>query len=132
MTELVAGRSGDARRIAITLDDGFRDNLEHALPVFKRHAAPFTIYVCPGFSDRTAELWWDALERIIAGTDLLSLPGEGPAADAFDEHASGEAEGFPALGRVAHDSKPTRRGSAGRSGRSPRNTASTSRRSPAS
>jgi peptidoglycan/xylan/chitin deacetylase (PgdA/CDA1 family) len=40
---------------------------------------PFTIYVCPGFSDRTAELWWEALERIIAGADSLSLAGEGPA-----------------------------------------------------
>jgi peptidoglycan/xylan/chitin deacetylase (PgdA/CDA1 family) len=69
----------DARRLAVTLDDGYRDNLEHALPVFRRHAVPFTIYVCPGFSDRTAELWWEALGRIIAGADSLSLAGEGPA-----------------------------------------------------
>jgi peptidoglycan/xylan/chitin deacetylase (PgdA/CDA1 family) len=79
--ELVGPVAGgdDHRRIAVTLDDGYRDNLEHALPVFSRHAVPFTIYVCPGFSERTAELWWEALERIIAGTDELSLPGEGPA-----------------------------------------------------
>jgi peptidoglycan/xylan/chitin deacetylase (PgdA/CDA1 family) len=69
---------GDARRIAITLDDGFRDNLEHASPVFRRHAAPFTIFVCPGFSDATAELWWEALERIIAGADSVGVEGEGP------------------------------------------------------
>lgn len=74
-------RPADARRIAVTLDDGFRDNAEHALPVFRRHAVPFTLYVCPGFSDRTAELWWEALERIIAGTDALPRPGHVPAAD---------------------------------------------------
>jgi peptidoglycan/xylan/chitin deacetylase (PgdA/CDA1 family) len=68
--------AADPRRIAITLDDGYRNNLEHALPVFRRHAVPFTIYVCPGFCDRTAELWWEALERIIAATDAVAPPGE--------------------------------------------------------
>jgi peptidoglycan/xylan/chitin deacetylase (PgdA/CDA1 family) len=68
---------GDWRRIAITLDDGFRDNAEHALPVFRRHAVSFTIFVCPGFCDRTAELWWEALERIVAGTESLAPPGGG-------------------------------------------------------
>lgn len=76
---LGASGGGEHRRIAVTLDDGYRDNLEHALPVFRRHNVPFTIYVCPGFSDRTSELWWEALERIIAGADEVSLPGEGPA-----------------------------------------------------
>ena len=73
------GDNGDPRRIAVTLDDGYRNNLEHAWPVFRRHQVPFTIFVCPGFCDRHAELWWEALERIIAGTESLSLPGEGPA-----------------------------------------------------
>ena len=61
---------GDPKRIAVTLDDGYRDNAEHALPVFRRHGVPFTIFVCPGFCDRTSELWWEALERIIAGDRL--------------------------------------------------------------
>ncbi len=69
----------DAKRIAVTLDDGYRDNAEHAWPVFRRHDVPFTIYACPGFSERTSELWWEALERIIARTESVSLPGEGPA-----------------------------------------------------
>ncbi len=80
--ELIAsnGAGGaNAKRIAVTLDDGYRDNAEHAWPVFRRHEVPFTIYVCPGFSERTSELWWEALERIIARTDSVSLPGEGPA-----------------------------------------------------
>ncbi len=79
LAELLARGDGDPRRIAVTLDDGFRDNRHHAWPIFRRHSVPFTIYVCPGFCDRTAELWWEALERIIAGTNSLSLTGEGPA-----------------------------------------------------
>lgn len=78
--DLVAeGSRGDPRRIAVTLDDGYRDNLEHGLPVFRKHAVPFTIFVCPGFAERTAELWWIALEQIIAAADSLELPGDGPA-----------------------------------------------------
>jgi peptidoglycan/xylan/chitin deacetylase (PgdA/CDA1 family) len=78
LSELVEHGEGDPRRIAVTLDDGFRDNRQHALPVFRRHSVPFTLYICPGFCDRTAELWWEALERIIAATESLSLDGSGP------------------------------------------------------
>ncbi|HEX9904701.1 MAG TPA: polysaccharide deacetylase family protein [Propylenella sp.] len=80
--ELVSDRGAEAcgnRRIAVTLDDGFRDNFVHALPVFRRHEVPFTLYVCPGFCDRTAELWWEALERIVARSPSVSLAAEGPA-----------------------------------------------------
>ena len=76
-----AGPVSESRRIAVTLDDGYRNNAEHAWPVFRRHNVPFTIYVCPGFCDRSAELWWEALERIIAGTQTLFLAGEGPAGE---------------------------------------------------
>jgi len=67
----------DPRRIAITLDDGYRNNATHAAPVFRRHAAPFTIYVCAGFSDRTAAMWWDALEKVIARADAIPAPTGG-------------------------------------------------------
>lgn len=75
---LTSGRGGE-RLIGVTLDDGFRDNSEHAWPVFRRHGVPFTIYVCPGFCDGTAELWWEALERVILERVSVFLPGAGPA-----------------------------------------------------
>jgi peptidoglycan/xylan/chitin deacetylase (PgdA/CDA1 family) len=73
--EIAERGGGDPRRIAITLDDGYRDNFEHALPVFRKFKAPFTIFVCPGFADRTSELWWEALERIVAKVDAIDAPG---------------------------------------------------------
>ena len=69
------GMPPQAKSVAITLDDGYRNNFEQALPVFQRHAVPFTIYVCPGFAERTSELWWEALERIIRAADAVRAPG---------------------------------------------------------
>jgi len=37
--------------IAITLDDGYRDNYEVAYPIFKKHCVPFCIYVSTGYID---------------------------------------------------------------------------------
>jgi peptidoglycan/xylan/chitin deacetylase (PgdA/CDA1 family) len=52
---------------AFTLDDGYRDNLVHALPIFRRHQCPFTVFVAPAITDGTCELWWRGLEFVIAG-----------------------------------------------------------------
>lgn len=53
------------RFVAITLDDASLDNLTDALPVFKAHNCPFTIYTTSGFADRTALPWWMVLEEIL-------------------------------------------------------------------
>ncbi len=67
-------RSRQTRRFAVfTLDDGYRDNLVHALPVFKKHDCPFTIFVAPSITDGTCELWWRALEEIIARNTSIDL-----------------------------------------------------------
>jgi peptidoglycan/xylan/chitin deacetylase (PgdA/CDA1 family) len=54
--------------VVLTFDDGYRDNAEYALPVLKRHAAPFTVFAVPGFADATAPLWWLDLEDAVAKT----------------------------------------------------------------
>jgi peptidoglycan/xylan/chitin deacetylase (PgdA/CDA1 family) len=51
------------RECAFTFDDGYRDNLTHALPVFERHNAPFTVFVTTDFIDRKLRPWWCALEE---------------------------------------------------------------------
>ncbi|MGI9385447.1 MAG: polysaccharide deacetylase family protein, partial [Methyloligellaceae bacterium] len=73
-------RGGDAGRFAcFTLDDGYRDNLLNAYPVFKRHGAPFAIYVPSDFPTGKGELWWIALEEVIATNDLLAATLENGA-----------------------------------------------------
>ena len=45
------------RSAVLTFDDGFRDNLESALPVLEKHRAPATIFLVTGCLD-TGELPW--------------------------------------------------------------------------
>ena len=61
--------------VVFTLDDGYRDNILHAYPVFKQHGVPFTIYVPSAYADGRGNLWWEALERVIADNDTIVLPG---------------------------------------------------------
>jgi peptidoglycan/xylan/chitin deacetylase (PgdA/CDA1 family) len=80
--ELRAGRPRQHAPFAVfTLDDGYRDNLRHALPVFEKHACPFTVFVSTAYADGRGELWWDILEQVIARHDhvrplLEGLPEE--------------------------------------------------------
>ncbi|WP_336814523.1 polysaccharide deacetylase family protein [Bosea sp. MMO-172] len=59
--------------VALTFDDGYRDNVEEAWPVLARHEAPWTLFVTPGFADRTARLWWLELEEAIRALPRLDL-----------------------------------------------------------
>lgn len=66
------------RRFAcLTFDVGYRDFLDHAWPILQRHSAPVTIYVPANFADHLGELWWLALEDVVARNDRLGLVLEG-------------------------------------------------------
>jgi peptidoglycan/xylan/chitin deacetylase (PgdA/CDA1 family) len=65
--------------VVLTFDDGYRDNAEFALPILRRHAAPFTVFATTGFADGGAPLWWldleDAAERGLPDADGRELAG---------------------------------------------------------
>jgi peptidoglycan/xylan/chitin deacetylase (PgdA/CDA1 family) len=84
-----------ARRFAcFTLDDGYRDNRDFALPVMREYDAPLTVYVTSDFAlpvmrefdapltvyvtsdfaEGTGRLWWVALERAIAKASAIEVP----------------------------------------------------------
>jgi peptidoglycan/xylan/chitin deacetylase (PgdA/CDA1 family) len=57
--------------VIFTFDDGYKDNLQFAYPVFKRHSIPFTIYVTCAVPDRRAIIWWYILEDLILKYDKI-------------------------------------------------------------
>ena len=56
-----------------TFDDAYRDNLRYALPILRRNQCPFTLYVPTALVDGVGEIWWQALEDIIAGQDAVAV-----------------------------------------------------------
>jgi peptidoglycan/xylan/chitin deacetylase (PgdA/CDA1 family) len=78
----------------LTFDDGYRDNVEHAAPVLRRHGVPWTLFVTSDFADGHGRLWWLELERAIARLDRVRLPGTDldlPAVGAAQKLAAFEA-----------------------------------------
>lgn len=73
---LISGRHG-RRFVALTFDDGYRDNLKHAWPILKRHQVPFTIYVPSAYPEGRGELWWLVLEEAIARHPQIEVTLDG-------------------------------------------------------
>lgn len=71
--KLTGEPDGGAPFATITLDDGYRDNLLEALPVFERHATPFTIYIAPGLIDGNVSLWWEVVEDVVTIRDTIQF-----------------------------------------------------------
>ncbi|MFI5369990.1 MAG: polysaccharide deacetylase family protein [Candidatus Eisenbacteria bacterium] len=78
-------------RVAMSFDDGYRDNLTRALPLLTRHGARATLFLAAGLIEDRRAPWWDvlahALETTVAtvlpplpGITTTAMPLEGPAA----------------------------------------------------
>ncbi|MEI7983269.1 MAG: polysaccharide deacetylase family protein, partial [Bacteroidota bacterium] len=59
--------------VVFTFDDGFRDNLYHALPILKKHKVPLNIYITTDFPDYKSILWWNVVEDIVLKNHVLSF-----------------------------------------------------------
>ena len=60
MDELVAHLEGDSKEfvVAVTFDDGYKDNLTHALPILEQYNIPATIYITTRFPEGDTWMWW--------------------------------------------------------------------------
>jgi peptidoglycan/xylan/chitin deacetylase (PgdA/CDA1 family) len=58
---------------AFTLDDGYRNNAEHALPVFARHGAPFTVFIAQGLAEHRQALWWEIMGRLLREQEQIDF-----------------------------------------------------------
>jgi peptidoglycan/xylan/chitin deacetylase (PgdA/CDA1 family) len=70
-------RDFSRRFVCLTFDDGYRDTLQWAYPILKDAEVPFAVYVPTSFPDRLGELWWLALEAVIARNDRIGLAIDG-------------------------------------------------------
>lgn len=48
-----------AREVAVTFDDGYRDNYDRAFPILQRYRIPATIFLTTALMGSSRRLWWD-------------------------------------------------------------------------
>lgn len=61
------------RFVAMTFDDGYADNLTHALPVMERFEAPFTVYITTDMVEPDGHLWWLGLAKLFRDRDAVEV-----------------------------------------------------------
>jgi peptidoglycan/xylan/chitin deacetylase (PgdA/CDA1 family) len=52
------------RAVALTFDDGYLDNLQHAAPLLQEFGLPATFFLTTAHLDQPGEFWWDLLARV--------------------------------------------------------------------
>lgn len=68
--------------IAVTFDDGYRDNFTRACPILMKHGIPATIFVATAFIESSEVFWWDRVYDLFRRTeeDRLDLARVAPLA----------------------------------------------------
>jgi peptidoglycan/xylan/chitin deacetylase (PgdA/CDA1 family) len=61
------------RFVCLTFDDGYKDIKRWAYPLLRKYQMPFATYIATSFPDRLGELWWIALEAVIAKNSRIGL-----------------------------------------------------------
>lgn len=78
LPSLLADPSDKRNFVAFTLDDGYRNNAEFAAPVFRKFGVPYTIFINPGFVERTRTIWWETAAALVENNSSFEFDfGEG-------------------------------------------------------
>lgn len=78
------GRRLYRRAVAITFDDGYRDNYTRAFPILRRYQAPATFYLTTGCIDNRQVLWTAYLRYLLTTSRREELRLAKPEALSFD------------------------------------------------
>lgn len=88
-----AGRPLPPRAVVLTFDDGYRDNLDLAVPALARHRLPATFFLVSAFLSGSHQIWWEELAAAFRDARAGVLEWEGQR----------YGTGTPEARRAAHD-----------------------------
>jgi len=99
--------------VAVTFDDGYRDNHDNAFPVLERYAIPATIFLSTGSVDSGEPLWFEVLAAALktSGREFLDLEADVPRRfwmRTADERVRANNELFTILRRLPDDERRQR------------------------
>lgn len=81
LRDLAAGRPLPPRAVAITFDDGYRDNLTVAAPMLRALGLPATCFLVPALLSGEVDPWWEHLAWAFTGARAPRISWEGRVLD---------------------------------------------------
>lgn len=100
------GRPLPRRAIAITFDDGYRDNADVAAPMLDAMGVRATFFLVPGFLDGTVEAWWETAAWAVNDGTRPTATVRGrtmPSGDAMHPEVQGFMNDVKALTRAERE-----------------------------
>jgi peptidoglycan/xylan/chitin deacetylase (PgdA/CDA1 family) len=74
---LADGRRLPPRAVALTFDDGYRDNLDLAVPLLQQLELPATFFLVPGMLTGEVVMWWETVAWAFACTAKTEIAWSG-------------------------------------------------------
>jgi len=68
LLDLLHGQGSGRPRVALTFDDGWRDNALHAFPLLQRYQVPASIFLSTDFIGSRQRFWWESLGETLWGS----------------------------------------------------------------
>jgi len=87
-------------RVLVTLDDGYRDNHDLALPILRSHGVKAAFFLATGFVGTHRVPWWDQVAYLVRRTEKRALRIRYPRELSFDLCETSRFEVVEALLRL--------------------------------
>jgi peptidoglycan/xylan/chitin deacetylase (PgdA/CDA1 family) len=71
LANLVPSRNLPRKTVAVSFDDGYRDNLDAAKPILEKYDIPAVHFATAGYIGSDEPFWWDVLDAIFLRTKQL-------------------------------------------------------------
>jgi peptidoglycan/xylan/chitin deacetylase (PgdA/CDA1 family) len=68
-----AGKRLPPNPVMVTFDDGYKDGLEVAVPILRKHGVPATFFVATDYIDQRKLFWWDRVHWVVKSSKKESI-----------------------------------------------------------